>query len=261
MNSQEEKTLRESIRHAMRLVKKKRRQEELKFQDDEVQLRALVREFLKHEVRLMIEGQTPDNDPAPHRSTGINVLEDLLKKIVPILETDFKLLTTEEEQRKSFRSHIINAVIGTLTPVEVNNDAPKISTDGPALEEEIDIDVSDDDDMFIDVRGEETPEEPEEDDPRSDFGIEGADVTGRNMAYSCFKKIESSVIDAYDLLSNSEDQELFYEYLIANLKLYFDKFESELTTSVEEPTNQAYQDASQETDLGAPEEETIDLEL
>jgi len=94
MNSQEEKTLRESIRHAIRLVKKKRRQEELKFQDDEVQLRALVREFLKHEARLMAEGQTPDNDPAPHRSTGINVLEDLLKKIVPILETDFKLLTT-----------------------------------------------------------------------------------------------------------------------------------------------------------------------
>ena len=42
------------------------------------------------------------------------------------------------------------------------------------------------------------------------------------------------------LLSDPEDQELFYDYIIANLKLYFDKFEEELASSVDEPTNQAY---------------------
>ena len=87
------------------------------------------------------------------------------------------------------------------------------------------------------------------------------------MAYNAFKKIESSVIDAYELLSNTEDQELFYDYLIANLKLYFDKFEDELSTQVEEPTNQAYQDAkAEESEMegGAPEvggEEELELEL
>ena len=45
------------------------------------------------------------------KSTGINVLEDLLKKIIPQIEDDYKLLTTSEEQRESYRSHIIDAVV------------------------------------------------------------------------------------------------------------------------------------------------------
>ena len=259
MNKQET-ILRENIRQAIRLVKKKKtlaKQEQLK---EEMQLRNIVKQYFNIEKKLL-EAQTPDNDPAPHENTGINVLEDLLKKIVPILETDYKLLTTDHEQRISFRSHVINAVVGTLTPVEANNDAETGNVD---LQEEIDIDVVDDD-KFIDVRGETDPAE-EEEDPRDDFGIEGADVTGRNMAYASFKKIESSIIDAYDLLSNAEDQELFYDYLIANLKLYFDKFEKELEVSVSEPTNQAYdtaKEAEPEGDAGAPEggEEEIEFEV
>ena len=90
---------------------------------------------------------------APHRSTGINVLEDLLKKIIPQIEDDYKLLTTSEEQRESYRAHIVQAVVQTLTPVELNNDAPDDSpTKG--LDEEIDIDISDgdEDERFIDIR-------------------------------------------------------------------------------------------------------------
>ena len=69
-------------------------------------------------------------------------------------------------------------------------------------------------------------------------------------------------MDAYDLLSNSEDQELFYDYLIANLKLYFDKFEDELEVGGEEPTNQAYDTAKQsQPDGGAGGEEEIDFNL
>ena len=64
------------------------------------------------------------------------------------------------------------------------------------------------------------------------------------MAYQSFKKIETSIIDSYELLGDPEDQELFYDYLIANLKLYFDKFEEELAGSLDEPTNQAYDDAA-----------------
>ena len=40
-----------------------------------------------------------------------------------------------------------------------------------------------------------------------------------------------------NFLEIPEDQELFYDYLIANLKLYFDKFEEELSGSLDEPTN------------------------
>ena len=84
------------------------------------------------------------------------------------------------------------------------------------------------------------------------------------MAYSSFKKIESNIIDAYELLSNDEDKELFHDYLIANVKLYFDKFETELADKVEEPTNQAYSTAAEagaEAGTEEPTEDEIDLGL
>ena len=81
------------------------------------------------------------------------------------------------------------------------------------------------------------------------------------MAYASFKKIESSIIDAYDLLSNAEDQDLFYDYLIANLKLYFDKFEKELDVNVVEPTNQAYDTAKQTEPDSATTDNELDFNL
>ena len=98
------------------------------------------------------------------------------------------------------------------------------------MEEEVSINVGgSDDDKFIDIRTDaekSADDEETEADPRDSFGagVEG-DETGRNVAYQSFKKIETNIIDAYELLSNPEDQELFYDYLIANLKLYFKKFE------------------------------------
>ena len=219
------------------------------------------------------EAKTPDNDPAPHQSTGINLLEDLLKKIIPQIEDDYKILTTSEEQRESYRAHIIQAVVKTLTPVDLNNDAPEKDPDNTRLDEdELDEDIvvqirpkeMSDDDMFIDINPEEPEEEEEEEeDPRDAFGIEGKDTTGRNMAYTTFKKIESQIIDTYDMLSNPEDQELFFDYLIANLKLYFDKFETEIQPDVEEPTNKEYDSAKEEEPAGGGKEngDTLDLEI
>ena len=78
------------------------------------------------------------------------------------------------------------------------------------------------------------------------------------------KMFQGNIIDAYELLYDPEDKELFYDYFIANLKLYFDKFEGELSASVEEPTNQAYdrakdEEAKETTPEGdlSPLEETI----
>ena len=257
MKPAEEKLLRDNIRSLIKFVKQKRLNEEK-------ELRGIIRSLIDHEVKQLNEVSTPDNDPTPNKSTGINVLEDLLKKIVPVLEDDYKLLTTDAEQRTSFRSHIVNAVVDTLTPAEANNEAGG-DEEPIGIDEAVDIEIGDDadDEKFIDIRTDsEKSAEEEPEDPREDFGIEGADTTGRNMAYATFKKIETSVIDSYELLSNAEDQELFYDYLIANLKLYFDKFEDELSATVEEPTNQAYDTAV--ADMGgeevAPEgEEELDL--
>ena len=253
MNHKEEQSLRSSIRSLIRYVKTKKLNEER-------ELRGIIRAFMNEEMKTLDERQTADVDPTPNKSTGINVLEELLKKIVPVLEDDFKSMTTDPEQRKSFRAHIVQAIIDTLTPVEANTKAgDNEAAADEALEEEIDIEITDDvtgasdDDKFIDIRTDsEISADTEPEDPRDNFGIEGADETGRNIAYSTFKKIESNIIDSFELLSNPEDQELFYDYLIANTKLYFDKFETELSGSVEEPTNQAYDMAK--NDAGGGEE-------
>jgi hypothetical protein len=259
--NQKEENLRNNIRQLIRHVKQKRL-------DEEQQIRDSLKTLMRLELHNMLsEAETPDQDPAPNKSTGINVLEDLLKKIVPVFKDDFRLLTTNEEQRKSFRSHIVKAIVDTLTPVDVNNDAeqPKGDNEPEEFEEEeievlglnevIDIEIiSDepDDGKFIDIRSDkeiaDEEGEEEEEDPRDEFGkgLEDLDTTGRNMAYNTFKKVQTNIIDAYELLDDPEDQELFYDYLIANVKLYFDKFEDELETNVEEPTNQAYQDAKAE---------------
>tara|TARA_R100000805_G_C3619567_1_gene122731 strand:- start:1749 stop:2528 length:780 start_codon:yes stop_codon:yes gene_type:complete len=258
--NQEEKILRENIRQIIRLVKQKNNTQE-------EQLRQVVREFIDIEMRTLTEGG-PDVDPTPNKSTGINVLEELLKKIIPIIETDYKSLTTNTSQRESYRSHIINAVVNSLTPAKINNDADGEDDD---LEEEVSINVGDDavDDKFIDIRTDaekSADDEKAEEDPRDAFGadVEG-DETGRNVAYQSFKKIETSIIDSYELLGDPEDQELFYDYLIANLKLYFDKFEEELSGSLDEPTNQAYDDAAaQDGAMGSEPtgaEDELELEL
>jgi len=257
--NQEEKILRENIRQIIRLVKQKKNTEE-------DTLRQVVREFIDIEMQTLTEAG-PDVDPTPNKSTGINVLEELLKKIIPIIETDYKSLTTNTSQRESYRSHIINAVINSLTPAKINTAAGGDEVEDD-LEEEIEINVGDDpvDDKFIDIRTDaekSADDEEEEEDPRDAFGadVEG-DETGRNMAYQSYKKIETSIIDSYELLGDPEDQELFYDYLVANLKLYFDKFEEELAGTLDEPTNQAYTDAAAQADVGAePTGDELELEL
>jgi len=243
MNASEEKVLRENIRQMIRFVKQKR---VTQAQLDEQRLRGIIQKFIEVEE---LNEALPDDKPTP-----------LLKKIIPQLEIDFRQLTTSDEQRKSYRAHIINAVINTLTPTSVNTQAGQGEPEIEELEEVVDIDIAgEDEEKFIDIRTDaekaEEEEEEQEADPKEEFGagMEGADETGRNVAFQSFNKVEGPIIDAYELLSNDEDQELFYDYLIANLKLYFDKFEAELSATVEEPTNQAYETAKQQEPMGDEE--------
>ena len=239
----DEQILRQNIRHMIAHVKQKKINEEKQVRES---LKVLTRLELQS---MLTEAQTPDNDPSPNKSTGINVLEDLLKKIIPVFRDDFKLMTTDEEQRDSFRAHVVKAIVDTLTPVETNNQAPSTAS---GVNEDVEIDIVDQDEdapdpsKLIDigpVTDSELKAAEEEEDPRDEFGqgLENADKTGRNMAYNTFKKVANSIIDSYELLDNPEDQEIFYDYLIANSKLYFDKFEDDLSPTVKEPTNQAYQ--------------------
>ena len=179
----------------------------------------------------------------------------MLKKILPIVEIDFKKLTSDKGQRQSFRAHILNAIEKTLAPSKALDQADSNMELSEQEEIELDVDAPEDQPGFIDIEADDK-EEPEKDlDPRDEFGqgLEGAEETGRNVAFDTFKKIGTNIVDAYDVLGSDEDKDLFYDYLITNMKLYFDKYESDLS-SVEEPTTDEYEQqvgqAGQEDSLG-----------
>ena len=124
---------------------------------EENRLRGVIRSLIKE-----VSADIPDEQP--QRSTGINVLEDTLKVIIPIIEDAYKGLTTSKEQRDSFRAHILNAVENSLAPVDITSRA-EASQEESDLEEEVSLDIDvEDDDRFIPVRDQDQPEEvaPEE---------------------------------------------------------------------------------------------------
>jgi hypothetical protein len=198
-------------------------------------------------------------ESAPHSSTAINLLEELLKQILPGIETDYKTLTTSKEQRDSFRANLLDAVSKLLAAEDVNVEAgTDMEMDVPL--EEIDIKIDDEeestpDDMFIDIDADQgTPEEEEE-----AFGIEGQEETGRNMAAKSYDKIEKNIIDSYAILSDDKDRKTFRDYLITNIKMYFDKYEAEMSTEVVEPTTDEYEKEKNDQDAEAtPAEDTFD---
>ena len=231
----EEQQLRKLVRKAIYKVYEKKQQSQ---NNEETQLRSIIQGLIKEAAG--------DPEETPHKSTGINVLEGLLKKIIPVIEIDFKKLTTAQEQRDSYKAHILTAIENALAPARVNDIAPL-----DLSEQDIDVNIADsDDEKFIDVRGETKPEEEEEenksDAEKEGFALSDQDETGRDMAYSTFKSIETQVVEAFELLSNNEDKELFYDYLLTNVKLYFDKFEEELAVDVEEPTTPEYEKAKKD---------------
>ena len=237
--NQEERILREYIRKKISNVLAEQERKEF-------QLRQVIRQLLK-------EGDL--SDMHPHRSTAINTLEDVLKKAIPTLRKDYKNLTTDKGQRESFRSHILKAMKDILAPainnakfaqsdallseptpedVKVQEPEEEVDPELEALEEadiQIDLTDKDEDDKKLNVEPDEEPDE------KDDFGsgLEDMDETGRNMAYTTFRKISQYILDAFDMLANMKDKEVFLDYLLTNTKLYFDKFEDELQKTVQEP--------------------------
>jgi hypothetical protein len=234
--------LRESIRKAIKIVSNTRKIKISEGRRDEFKLREIINNVIK-------EAQAAVASVAKHDSTGINALEDLLKNtnVLSVLETGYKSLTTDQQQRMSYRNHILNAVQLTLAP---ENSRKKAGED-TEITEEVEIKITDDptdDPDFIDV---EEKEEVEVDE-KEEFGLNGEDKTGRNRAFTDFHDIEKNILTAFDDLDNPEDITMFEEYLIKNLALYFDKFEGELAADVSEPAAAA--------DAEPDDDQAIDLE-
>ena len=239
--TKEEKRLRRKIRIGLKEFFNKKAS-----QHEEVIAGALEEHRLRMQLRDIIfetslnEAEDPTTDL--HDNTGMNTLKELFanSNILAMLRAPYQSLQTDPDQRKSFRAHIIRWVQDTLAPVRVND----LASGGESLQEKLGIDIEGvDAAKFIDA-DDGTPQEPEEDNVSSMDAIEGEDSTGRNKASDVYPKIEKSIVTYYAILDNPDDQEMFYDYLIANLKMYFDKWENEITKNIEEPTNDAYNQAA-----------------
>lgn len=203
--------------------------------------------------------------PIPHDNTGINILEDTLKKIIPIVKDSYFALTSDASQRRSYRAHIVNGFRNAIQPYRSISSFDAGASEGDLLArpmqeaeegedgsgvEGIDMTIGDNEEPVegaVDSDGDGIPDaedkfietEPEQEIPpeekeKNDFTVNGEDETGRNLALETFKKIEKNITDAYNILDKKIDKSAFYEYGITNLKLYFDRFEDELSSGAAE---------------------------
>ena len=227
--------LRSFVRHCIHEV----RLEISSFKNKENLIRQSVRALLKEAEAT---GGSPD---APSDLTSTNFLKNLLKNIVPNLEEDYKELTSAKKQRMSFRKHILNAVENLLNSLDADPEAIESEL------EEVTIKVDDDKpEGFIDIYDGEKDQDTmntKDLDPEDEFSVglqdRDLDKTGRNAAFESFKKVQNQVENEYSKLDpeaqidgrEETERQIFRDYLLLNLKLYFDKFEEDLSPAPEEP--------------------------
>lgn len=264
-NKVEERKLRVFVRKYLTENHAKKLQEQKQTLKEETILRTAIRKLLQEKESVV-----------PGASTGINELESVLTSIIPAIESDYKKLTSSEEQRKSYRAHIIRAAIDILLaadaafeadqegasiskesiPAAVKQDLPPEATENLQEQEEkgIDIKIGDekggDDAKLIDVDTNDKPDDKEktkEEQTEESFTIPGQDLTGRNIALRTWNKrgIGTTIKNGYKLLELPRDRKIFFDYLLTNLKLYFDRFEKDLQGMVKEPTTSAYEKIKQ----------------
>ena len=246
----EELKLREQIRRAIKIIREKKEAKAKAILEEETKLRTIIRSLLNEK-----EGEGDE-------STGIAFLRRDLKKILPELEEAYTSLRTSIEQRKSYRAHVLNAIQNLITVSDTNFNATPDKDPGEeavGIEEQIDVNIGDDAPdarKRIDI-GREKPEEENEVDAEKakeeaeleDFAIAGEDRTGAVEALRSMKQIENVIKKTYNGLFDPNDRDLYADYLLTNLQLYFDEFEEELQAVIPEPDNPDY-DQRKATDAG-----------
>ena len=237
----EELKLREQIRRAIKIIREKKEAKAKAILEEETKLRTIIRSLLNEK-----EGEGDE-------STGIAFLRRDLKKILPELEEAYTSLRTSIDQRKSYRAHVLNAIQNLITVSDTNFNATPDKDPGEeavGIEEQIDVNIGDDPPdarKRIDI-GREKPEEENEVDAEKakeeaeleDFAIAGEDRTGAVEALRSMKQIENVIKKTYNGLFDQNDRDLYADYLLTNLQLYFDEFEEELQAVIPEPDNPDY---------------------
>ena len=254
----QELRLRKQIRKAIRVIRERKLSKSASLLEEEIRLRSLVRKLLKEEG----EGD---------ESTGISYLRMTLKKIIGELETGYTSLRTSKEQRDSYRTHVLNAVQDLLVRGDTNfNATPDKDPDERVaeLDEAITASIGDgvpDPRKRIDIGREKPNEDPAdaekaaEEEELGTFAISGQDLTGAKGALRSMKQIEDEIINTYADLYDPNDRDIYADYLLTNLQLYFDEFEDELQGTLPEPENPDYEQRKAEAppEGAAPEADPL----
>lgn len=267
MISRQELLEEQLLRKAIKTFLKKKLKEQLQSNSKEFHL---LSQALKKKT-LQTEAKTGSTSPdSPLDITAMNFLRDLLRNVVPVIQPAYKALTTDARQRESYKAHVLAAVEDIIDTESANpGEGSGNAEPEEELDEEIEINVGDepeqeDPEGFIEVEPEPEPEEPEAT-PEEQFsqnlglGDKGLDTTGRQQAMETMNSITKQVsemfrkIDPDSRVSTQKVPELskaypelvkdngvsersvFKIYLLKNLMLYFERFESELSDPTKAP--------------------------
>jgi hypothetical protein len=254
------------LRKAIRGFLKKKITEGLQSNNKEIRILGQVYKTKTLQLEAKTGSASPD---APLDITAMNFLRDLLRNIVPVVQSAYKSLTTDVKQRDSYKAHIL-ASVEDIMDTESASPGEQGDTQEPEeeLEEEINIDIGDDDpppEGFIEIEPEEEPEPEPELSPEEEFsqnlGLndKGLDTTGRQQAMETMNSVSKQIADMFrkidpdsrvatdkvpelsqaypELVANGgvSERSVFKTYLLKNLMLYFDRFESELNAIPQVP--------------------------
>lgn len=210
-----------------------------KLQENKKKKELIAEKIFRAKIRNDLKKLSEKKQTRIHSSTGMNSLEDLFSNtnLLSVLESDYYYLTTSSEQREDYKNHVLSAVIGLFKTADSNPESQEELKESLQYlfeqeEADISIQVSDEelpeDKVVGPARDEMDDEKEKQEDENAESIDPDEDLTGRNRAMSAISKIEKSIKDAYGILGNPADKADFKTYLIANLKLYFDQWESSL---------------------------------
>mgnify|MGYP003114197282 CR=1 FL=1 len=256
--------LRKLIRKGINIVLERKKQSTLK----ENRLRNVIRDMIAE-----VERKTAVADKVIHKNTGINVLDDLLKRIISQIEDAYTNLSSNDKQRKSFRHHFLYNFKNALAPVDANRTAPV----GQLNEQDFTVRIEDDDDeltsapdaaKFIPARPKDIEDAKEQEEIEASAEEEGEFVKldtddpdvrqGAEEAEKAWRDVQNQIVSAYERLINPNDAAAFKDWGLTNLKLYFDKFEGEMSDQmVDEPESPDYPPA--EGGETTADEETFEI--
>jgi len=116
MSRNDEKLLREFLRR--NIVEQKLNEQK---QEHEVRtwVRSVIVEVQEESIlKTLLEAKDQAN---PHPNTGINKLRDALRKAKPSIKSKYQQLTTNPEQRESFKNHFLTAMVRLFDEMDALN--------------------------------------------------------------------------------------------------------------------------------------------